>query len=158
MSCQVNTKTKLEVKLARVDRKQALVAAVNNIIDQVKKKYFPEKLSVNARLREYKQKLLKFCLEQKRPKPIYTKTLEGGLYRAIVSVGNVEASDDIAFDVLIDAEGSAAKLWLHLFGDTAKATVKKVAFSEALDSEADNESRKGLVTSRETKRSGGFFE
>jgi len=165
MSCQVNTKIKLEVKLARPDREQALIAAVKNITDQIKKKYFPEKVSVNDNLREFKKRLLEFCLEHKKPMPIYTKKLEGGMYRATVSVGEDEVSDDIAFDVLIEAEGSAAKLWLHLFGKTAKATVKKVPISEAFDLELDNGvtseesvSRKELVTSKDTKRSAGFFE
>jgi len=165
MSCQVNTKTKLEVKLARSDREQAVIAAVKDLTEQIKKKYFPEKVSVNDNLREYKQRLLEFCLEQKKPMPIYTKELEGGMYRANVSVGEDEVSDDIAFDVLIEAEGSAAKLWLHLFGVKAKAKVKKVPISKAFDLELDNcdkseesVSRKKLVTSKDTKRSGGFFD
>ena len=119
--------------MARPEREQALIAAVKNITDQVKKKYFPEKVSVNDHLCEFKQRLLEFCIDQKKPVPIYTKELEGGMYRAKVSVGEDEVSDLISFNVLTEAEGSAAKLWLPLFGGTDKTKGKKVPISEAFD-------------------------
>ena len=71
-------------------------------------------------------------------------------------------ADDISFNVLIEAEGSAAKLWLHLFGGTDKTKVKKVPISEAFDLELDNDvasvSRNKIVSIKNTKRAGGFFE
>ena len=130
MHCQINTKTRLHVKQVRKEMSDAIIASVRDIVAQVRRN-----LSNNEVLADEKQNLVKFCQESRKVEPEYESWLEDGFYRAKVVVGKEEAIAGVAFHLLEEAEGSAAKLWLQLW---SRVVEKKPVLSEAFDM-GDNE-------------------
>ena len=128
MTCKVDIKTELKCRLARESRKIAVAAAHRDISNQVRTKYFPDLQKCNDELSGHKQKLISFCKTSKRPDPLFNCWLEHGLYCVSVLVGEDMAKSSGSYQVLAEAEGSAAKLWLDMFGGVMD---KKVAVSEA---------------------------
>eukprot|EP00092_Neocalanus_flemingeri_P023553 GFUD01025541.1.p1 GENE.GFUD01025541.1~~GFUD01025541.1.p1 ORF type:complete len:569 (+),score=204.49 GFUD01025541.1:71-1777(+) len=138
MTCKVDIKTELKCSLARHTREEAVLAAVRNITSQVRKKFFPDRLKLDEELCGFKQKLFSFCKETKKPEPQFSNWLDQGLYCASVRVGEGEVANSAgSFQVLAEAQGSAAKLWLNMFGGVK--VKKSVAVSETFDCDLEEE-------------------
>ena len=172
MTCKVDKETSFNAKLARPDRASAVLAATRDITAKLRRKFFPEKLLSDQELCDHKQSLVELCKSAKKPVPHFTSWLERGLYCARVKVGEEEATAGKAYQVLAEAEGSAAKLWIDLYGGVREA--KTVPFSEAfaidVDDSVDEQVSKENLPSMETvlskevtqesnrrPKQGGFF-
>ena len=81
------------------------------------------------------------CKSTNRPEPFFSSWLDNGLYCARVKVGALEATGSEAFQILAEAEGYAAQLWLDMFGYDVKVKSNN-AF---------------LESKRRTKRVSSFF-
>ena len=158
MTCKMDIKTNLKCRLARQSREMAVAAAHRDISSQVRKKYFPDMVKLDEELSGHKQKLTNLCKTRNRPDPVFYSWLEHGLYCASVWVGEDTASSLGSYQVLAEAEGSAAKLWLDLFGGVK---VNKVSVCEAFSVDLDDEfvderfseeNRTDLMESRSTRR------
>merc|ERR1719318_90630 len=136
MTCKVDTETSFNVKLARPNRTSAVLAATRDITVKLRRKFFPEILESDLELCGQKQLLLELCKSAKRPEPNFTSWLERGLYCARVKVGEEEVTAGAAFQMLAEAEGSAAKIWIDLYGGAREA--KTVPFSEAFTIDVDD--------------------
>ena len=148
MTCKVDTLTSFNTKLARPNRAAAMLAATIEITAKLERKFFPEKLESNQ-----EQTLVELWKSSKEPDPLFPSWLEKGLYCARVEVEEEEATAGAAYQVLAEAECSAPKLWIDMFGGEVME-VKTVPHSEAFvnnvnDSvveQASNENFRNRVT------------
>ena len=109
-----------------------MLVATRDITGKLRRKFFPVKLELCG----HKQTLLELCKSAKRPEPHFSSWLERGMYCARVEVGEKKATAEEAYQVLAEAEGSAAKLWIDMFGEVRE--VKTVPYSETFAIDVDD--------------------